>query len=687
MKKHLRQWLSWGLAALLLLSCTLACAEEKPAETSLPQWTVMLYLCGTDLESQSSMATHNLMEISQTWPNSEVNVVIQTGGTREWHTKESLGFDIASNKTQRYRYDMDGFTLEQELPLQNMAAPATLTDFMKWSAENHPAQKYLLLLWDHGGGSLYGLIKDEMFQGALMSLDDLAHALKASGLHMEAIVMDACMMATLETAQAVQPYANYLIASEETVPGDGSAYKAWLQYLYDTPQCSGERFGRVLCDTIQQKYAELGNAAASNFLTFSVIKLDRIDAVKKAFDAMFTEVSAMLNDPEQFHTFAYFTKNTEHYDYSFMKDLADMAVRARNTALPNDIAGAVLEAVDEAVVYCVKGDQRPYSHGLSFFYLPSSNMDALTKMSVLDHFARNSQNAPFLAFLDAVNVTWSAPEWVYEQTERLDDISYADYFVESQVSMGDDGHLQLEITNAKNAVSIVDACVLQYDKKSDSWFSLGRSSAVDGDFETGRFQDAFEGKWPALDGQTCHMRIIEETTTHTLYAISCQLEGHECELRMAYVYDVPLDHWLMQEPATDAAQPDQPADADAQAQEEAEPVDMYAGHYELYGLWDGNDTVLDMPGRNIVDISALFGETIELTHELFDISSGTEYGSMPRSKVTLSRTSAVEETPLPKGDYAYAFVITDVLGMEHMTELVPFTWNGKQAVFALPTEE
>lgn len=45
----------------------------------------MIYLCGTDLETQGSMATTNLMEIAQTTPNDQVNVVIQTGGTRQWH--------------------------------------------------------------------------------------------------------------------------------------------------------------------------------------------------------------------------------------------------------------------------------------------------------------------------------------------------------------------------------------------------------------------------------------------------------------------------------------------------------------------------------------------------------------------------------------------------------------------------
>ena len=60
-------------------------AAEEPTENAAKeaaQWTVMIYLCGTDLESESGMATTNLKMIADTKPNDTVNVVIQTGGTK-----------------------------------------------------------------------------------------------------------------------------------------------------------------------------------------------------------------------------------------------------------------------------------------------------------------------------------------------------------------------------------------------------------------------------------------------------------------------------------------------------------------------------------------------------------------------------------------------------------------------------
>ena len=83
MNKMAHKWLAMLMALLMLLSvCPLALAEElvtateEAADTAeLKDWTVMIYLCGTDLESAYSMATVNLVEIAETIPGENVNVV------------------------------------------------------------------------------------------------------------------------------------------------------------------------------------------------------------------------------------------------------------------------------------------------------------------------------------------------------------------------------------------------------------------------------------------------------------------------------------------------------------------------------------------------------------------------------------------------------------------------------------
>ena len=195
------------LALLLgLMSLVPACAEEPASQPS--QWTVMFYFCGSDLESRYSYASGNITEITQCLTydsvggllsgrqtgrngSTDVNVVMETGGSSQWHT-ESLGMDVKTNALQRWHLrpgedfmdETDAeFELQQELPLASMADPQTLSDFIRWSAENYPAEKYLLVIWDHGMGAVKGLCIDELFDGDTMRLDELKTALSNGGVH------------------------------------------------------------------------------------------------------------------------------------------------------------------------------------------------------------------------------------------------------------------------------------------------------------------------------------------------------------------------------------------------------------------------------------------------------------------------------------------------------------------------
>ncbi|MEG2621260.1 MAG: clostripain-related cysteine peptidase [Clostridia bacterium] len=697
----MKKWISLCLV-LMLLGCTTALATEDAATTGVGEspkadWTVMFYLCGTDLESNYGMATYNLKEISQTKATDNVHMVIETGGSREWKAKEELGLDIATDKLQRYHYGPKGFTLKDEQPLANMAAPGTLSDFIKWSVQAYPAQKYMLVLWDHGGGSMRGLIMDELHNDAIMPLEDLGYALQDANVHFENIATDTCLMASLETAQAIAPYANYFIASEEVVPGEGSAYQGWLQYLYNTPSCLGDRLGKVFCDLTQQKYAELGQDASSRILTYSVIDLSKIGAVSAAFEKMFAQISTLLENPDDFLSFGYFTRNSERYYFPTMIDLVDLASRARGAALSNETVSAVQEAVDDAVVYSIRGSGRTYSNGLSFYYEPTASP------STLDHYARNAKNPTYLAFLDAVNMNWTAPAWVYEQVERLPDITREDYIVESETSVSEDGHYQMNITNAKSAVAAVDSVLYKYDKESDNWLLLGRNFDVDGDFENGVFVDQFNGMWPTLDGVPCQISMLEETVTHNIYEIPCMMDMGEEEpepvmLRAGYVYDVPLDQSLQttatQEPAvpdeaaaaTDeaAAVPEEAAavpDEKAQSDDSSEPaLDPYSGSYALYGVWDGYSSSVNMPNRNITDLKGFYGHTIQPMLTVMSLS-GEALGMVPSGKVKLNDKTDIVNQLLSKGKYAYAFVIIDVFGKEHISTPAYLNWNGKTATF------
>lgn len=242
-----------ALCAVFALCAVPARAAEEEAE-----WTVLFYMCGSDLESRYEYATGNLADIarcrSPRWGMDEfevlkgdelemfnagipekINVLVETGGCRTWHA-QSLGMDIDAGSIQRWRYevaessrDSGSFFLEETLPSASMADGKTLEDFIRWAAENYPARKYALVLWDHGCGSKSGMMIDELYPDDLLYLNELGDALRGAGVRLEAVIFDACLMANLETAYAIHDSANWMIASQEQVAGKGTAINAWLQ--------------------------------------------------------------------------------------------------------------------------------------------------------------------------------------------------------------------------------------------------------------------------------------------------------------------------------------------------------------------------------------------------------------------------------------------------------------------------
>ena len=124
MSKLAHKWLFMIMALLMIVSvCPLAQAEggatgaddpavivstETAAVPETKDWTVMLYLCGTDLETDNGMATINLVEIAETIPSEKVNMVIETGGTRRWRAEDALGLKIDAEKLQRWSFDAEG---------------------------------------------------------------------------------------------------------------------------------------------------------------------------------------------------------------------------------------------------------------------------------------------------------------------------------------------------------------------------------------------------------------------------------------------------------------------------------------------------------------------------------------------------------------------------------------------------
>lgn len=213
--------------------------------------TIMVYMNGSTLETEAGFATTDICEMINAGYSEDVNIVIQTMGTKYW--SEKLG--IESDRSQTYVVGEDGLELVRDnLGQLDCTKPETLREFVRYCAQEYPASRNILIFWDHGGGPAYGFGWDE-FQDDWenLSVDEMVKALNGCGTHFDFIGMDCCIMSCLEVAYPLRNYCDYMILSEDFESCLGWYYTGWLEALYENPSISTYDLGKIIIDDMVSK--------------------------------------------------------------------------------------------------------------------------------------------------------------------------------------------------------------------------------------------------------------------------------------------------------------------------------------------------------------------------------------------------------------------------------------------------
>ena len=254
--------------------------------------TIMVYMCGTDLESKYGMATKDLQEMMKATISKNVNIIVETGGCKKWQNKT-----ISSSKNQIYKVESGGLRkLVDNNGTAAMTDPGNLTNFIKYCTKNYPADRNILIFWDHGGGSLTGYGYDEKNpSSSSMTLSKINSALKSAGCTFDFIGFDACLMATLETALVCNNYADYMIGSEESEPGTGWFYTNWLTELSSNTSLSTVDIGQTIIDDFVSSCSSSANAG----VTLSIIDLAEMQGtVPNTLTAFSTSTSELISSDD-----------------------------------------------------------------------------------------------------------------------------------------------------------------------------------------------------------------------------------------------------------------------------------------------------------------------------------------------------------------------------------------------------
>ena len=346
--------------------------------------TVMVYLCGTDLESRSSMATRDLQEMARAkFDDEKVKVIVYTGGCLNWHVKE-----ISTQVNQVWRvYSGGKFEKIAEDGDKGMTVPGTLSGFLQYGFDKFPASRYELILWDHGGGSVSGYGYDEKNKNAgTLDLAELQTELRtglkgakyANGkkARFDFIGFDACLMATVETALMAEEFADYMIASEETEPGIGWYYTNWLTALGENPSIDTLDLGKIICDDF---VSECAKQAAGQKTTLSIVDLAELkDKMPDALRDFSTSVTGMVKNGN-YQTVSTARNGAREFAASTQidqVDLSDLATRI-GSAEAKDLA----KVIGSAVKYNRATFNGAYGLSIYFPYRKAANVSKAVKIN------------------------------------------------------------------------------------------------------------------------------------------------------------------------------------------------------------------------------------------------------------------------------------------------------------------
>ncbi len=345
--------------------------------------TILVFMCGSDLESKGAMGSYDLQEMANATIGKNVNLLVYTGGTTNWHISQ-----ISTKYNQIYRVVGDGQVecLVNNAGSGSMVDPSTLVSFIEFGTEHFPANRYELIMWDHGAGSVSGYGHDEKFpRKGSMTLDKIDEALTETGVKFDFIGFDACLMANVETAMMLTEHADYLIASEESEPGIGWYYTDWLTALSKNTSMPTIEIGKNIADSFVKTCA---SETPKQPATLSVIDLAEVEqTISKKLNAFAKSTTELINN-NQYKTVVSARTGSREFAVQSKVDLVDLVDFA------NGIGTSEANELTKALLSCVKYNNTTNTmsnaYGLSIYFPYRSTQYVKTVLNTYDNLEFSS---------------------------------------------------------------------------------------------------------------------------------------------------------------------------------------------------------------------------------------------------------------------------------------------------------
>jgi len=269
--------------------------------TGQAKWTFMVYMAGDN--NLDGAALRDIAEMARAGSTKDVNILVQLDR-------------IEDNLTRRFRITQGGgFKKDciESFGDTNTGDPKILYDFVKWAADNHPADRYALILWNHGSGwwedarsraagpaakkprrQLFrhafpqehrSICYDDTSGGDALDNRELRVVLAGIcvllGRKIDLLGMDACLMNMVEVAYQLRDSVNVIVGSEIEEPFDGWPYTEILSRLTARPRQDAAALARWIVKSYILSYK-----GKDETVTQSAIDVNRIGEMTAKINAL-----------------------------------------------------------------------------------------------------------------------------------------------------------------------------------------------------------------------------------------------------------------------------------------------------------------------------------------------------------------------------------------------------------------
>lgn len=363
--------------ALLLASCGGGGGGGTTPVPTKAKWTVLVYMNAANNLAPDSVLNMNQMERVAQNPN--VKMVVQ------WKQSPAADNRSTFDDTRRYLVTPDTTSGINSQLVQSMGkgvdmgSPTTLANFIQWGKTNYPADRYVLVLWDHGNGWRRKM-KDPV--GRAFSYDDETHhAIQIWQLPaaigtdpFDIIAWDSSLMQMAEVAYELKDNTGFVVGGEESPPEQGYPYDTVFARFRDNPDASTKDLTKSFVDSMLSV-----PAYSTSKITQSVIDTTKLPTLSQAVDQLAntlivnsgTVAAGVIAARNTTQSYSETSVPPRHY-----RDIADLMEKLKtniNVPAVQDAAIAVQNANAAAVVWEGHNSHSPGSHGLSIDFSDSQS--------------------------------------------------------------------------------------------------------------------------------------------------------------------------------------------------------------------------------------------------------------------------------------------------------------------------